>query len=89
MELRLRTVVNGGTRQDAATSDMIADVAQLVRYISQFMTLYPGDMINTGTPAGVALGSPDPKPYLRVGDVVELSISGLGAQRQRLVDARR
>jgi 2-keto-4-pentenoate hydratase/2-oxohepta-3-ene-1,7-dioic acid hydratase in catechol pathway len=87
-ELHLRTDVNGETRQDATTADMIADVSHLVGYISQFMTLYPGDVINTGTPAGVALGYPDPKPYLRAGDVVELSISGLGAQRQRFVDAR-
>lgn len=53
-----------------------------MRYLSQFMTLYPGDIINTGTPAGVALGHPDPKPYLRAGDVVELEIDGLGRQRQ-------
>ena len=86
--LHLRTDVNGETRQDATTADMIAGVADLVTYISQFMTLYPGDVVNTGTPAGVALGFPDPKPYLRAGDVVELSISGLGAQRQRLVDAQ-
>jgi 2-keto-4-pentenoate hydratase/2-oxohepta-3-ene-1,7-dioic acid hydratase in catechol pathway len=48
------------------------------------MTLYPGDVINTGTPAGVALGQPEPKPYLRVGDTVELEIDGLGRQRQTL-----
>jgi len=53
-----------------------------VRYLSQFMVLEPGDVINTGTPAGVALGHPDPKPYLRAGQVVELGISGLGTQRQ-------
>lgn len=87
--LHLRTLVNGETRQDATTADMIAGVAHLVRYISQFMALYPGDVINTGTPAGVALGFPDPKPYLRPGDVVELSIAGLGVQRQRLVAATR
>ena len=49
--------------------------------------LYPGDVINTGTPAGVALGAPEPKPYLRAGDVVELEIGGLGRQRQELKDA--
>lgn len=48
----------------------------MVRYVSQFMTLYPGDVINTGTPAGVALGRPEPKPFLRAGDVVELEIPG-------------
>ena len=60
---------------------MIFGVDYLVWYLSQFMTLYPGDVINTGTPAGVALGRPD-KPYLRPGDVVELEIDGLGRQRQ-------
>jgi len=62
-------------------------VAEVVRYLSQFMTLYPGDVINTGTPSGVALGQPDPKPYLRPGDIVELSIEGLGQQRQELKSA--
>ncbi len=51
------------------------------------MTLHPGDVINTGTPAGVAMGQPEPKPYLRAGDVVELEIDGLGRQRQELKDA--
>ncbi len=66
---------------------MIFDVFEIVRYVSQFMTLYPGDLINTGTPAGVALGQPEPKPYLKAGDVVELEIDGLGRQRQELVEA--
>ena len=66
---------------------MIFDVAEIVRYVSQFMVLEPGDLINTGTPAGVALGLPD-QPYLRAGDVVELEIDGLGAQRQVLAGAR-
>jgi 2-keto-4-pentenoate hydratase/2-oxohepta-3-ene-1,7-dioic acid hydratase in catechol pathway len=57
-------------------------VAEVVRYLSQFMVLRPGDLINTGTPAGVALGQPEPKPYLRAGDVVELEIEGLGKQKQ-------
>jgi 2-keto-4-pentenoate hydratase/2-oxohepta-3-ene-1,7-dioic acid hydratase in catechol pathway len=61
---------------------MIFSVAELVRYVSQFMVLEPGDVINTGTPAGVALGQPEPKPYLRPGDVIELEIDGLGRQRQ-------
>jgi 2-keto-4-pentenoate hydratase/2-oxohepta-3-ene-1,7-dioic acid hydratase in catechol pathway len=61
---------------------MIFPVAELIRYVSQFMVLEPGDVINTGTPAGVALGQPEPKPYLRAGDVIELEIEGLGRQRQ-------
>lgn len=51
------------------------------------MVLRPGDIINTGTPAGVAMGQPEPKPYLRAGDVVELEIEGLGRQRQELKEA--
>jgi 2-keto-4-pentenoate hydratase/2-oxohepta-3-ene-1,7-dioic acid hydratase in catechol pathway len=74
--------VNGEVRQNSSTKDMIFHVGELIRYLSQFMVLEPGDLINTGTPHGVALGHPDPKPYLRDGDVVELEISGLGRQRQ-------
>jgi len=85
--LALTTVVNGDVRQSESTADMVVGAGELVRYISQFMVLYPGDVINTGTPAGVALGQPDPKPYLRAGDVAELSITGLGSQRQRFVAA--
>ncbi|MFD5470271.1 fumarylacetoacetate hydrolase family protein [Streptomyces sp. NPDC127105] len=85
--LPLRLWVNGELRQDGSTADQIFPVAEVVRYVSQFMTLYPGDVINTGTPAGVALGQPEPKPYLRAGDVVELEIEGLGRQRQELKDA--
>ncbi|WP_432036718.1 fumarylacetoacetate hydrolase family protein [Streptomyces cucumeris] len=85
--LRLRLWVNGELKQDGSTADQIFGVAHVVRYLSQFMTLYPGDVINTGTPAGVALGHPEPKPYLRAGDVVELEIDGLGRQRQELKDA--
>jgi len=81
-DLRLRLWVNGEPRQDSNTKNMVFGVYEIVRYLSQFMTLYPGDLINTGTPAGVALGQPDPKPYLRAGDVVELEIDGLGRQRQ-------
>ena len=80
--LGLRLWVNGELKQNGDTADQIFPVAEVVRYLSQFMTLYPGDVINTGTPAGVALGHPDPKPYLRAGDVVELEIDGLGRQRQ-------
>jgi 2-keto-4-pentenoate hydratase/2-oxohepta-3-ene-1,7-dioic acid hydratase in catechol pathway len=80
--LGLRLWVNGELKQNGDTADQIFPVAEVVRYLSQFMTLYPGDVINTGTPAGVALGHPDPKPFLRAGDVVELEIDGLGRQRQ-------
>ncbi len=80
--LGLRLWVNGEKRQDGTTADQIFPVARVVRYLSRFMTLYPGDVINTGTPAGVAMGMPEPKPYLRAGDVVELEIDGLGRQRQ-------
>ncbi|MFF7213389.1 fumarylacetoacetate hydrolase family protein [Streptomyces sp. NPDC008238] len=85
--LGLRLWVNGDLKQDGTTAEQIFPVAEVVRYVSQFMTLYPGDVINTGTPAGVALGRPEPKPYLRAGDVVELEIDGLGHQRQALKDA--
>ncbi|MDF9813424.1 fumarylacetoacetate hydrolase family protein [Streptomyces sp. SPB162] len=85
--LGLRLWVNGEPKQNGSTADQIFPVAEVVRYLSHFMTLYPGDVINTGTPAGVALGQPDPKPYLRAGDVVELEIDGLGRQRQVLADA--
>ncbi|MGX1910356.1 fumarylacetoacetate hydrolase family protein [Streptomyces phaeochromogenes] len=85
--LGLKLWVNGELRQDGSTSDQIFSVAEVVRYVSQFMTLYPGDVINTGTPAGVALGMPEPKPFLRAGDVVELEIEGLGRQRQEFKPA--
>lgn len=79
--LALRLWVNGELRQDGTTADMIFGVHHIVAYLSQFMVLEPGDVINTGTPAGVALGRPD-QPYLRKGNVVELEIDGLGRQRQ-------
>ncbi|MEU3690138.1 fumarylacetoacetate hydrolase family protein [Streptomyces narbonensis] len=85
--LGLRLWVNGELKQDGHTSDQIFPVAEVVRYVSRFMTLYPGDIINTGTPAGVAMGQPEPKPYLRPGDVVELEVDGLGRQRQELKGA--
>jgi len=86
-DLSLKLWVNGELKQDGTTAEQIFSVAEVVRYVSQFMTLYPGDVINTGTPAGVAMGAPEPKPYLRGGDVVELEISGLGRQRQEFKDA--
>src|SRR5215472_7064041 len=73
--------VNGEFRQRSSTSEMIFGVPFLVSYISQFMTLLPGDMISTGTPAGVGLGMKPPQ-YLNSGDVVELGIEGLGESRQ-------
>jgi 2-keto-4-pentenoate hydratase/2-oxohepta-3-ene-1,7-dioic acid hydratase in catechol pathway len=79
--LGLRLWVNGELRQSGSTADMIFGIAELIHYLSQFMVLRPGDLINTGTPAGVALGLPD-HPYLRAGDVVEVEIDGLGRQRQ-------
>ncbi|WSQ09494.1 fumarylacetoacetate hydrolase family protein [Streptomyces sp. NBC_01231] len=85
--LSLRLWVNGELKQDGTTAEQIFPVGEVVRYVSQFMTLYPGDVINTGTPAGVALGAPEPKPFLRAGDVVDLEIAGLGRQRQEFKDA--
>src|SRR5215470_1567124 len=76
--------VNGIFRQRSSTSEMIFDVPTLVSYVSQFMTLLPGDIISTGTPAGVALGMKPPE-YLKVNDVVELGIDQLGESRQRVV----
>ncbi|WP_246142179.1 fumarylacetoacetate hydrolase family protein [Lacisediminihabitans profunda] len=78
--LRLRSLVNGDPRQDSSTSDLIFDVAQVVFELSQYMVLEPGDVINTGTPQGVALSGRF--PYLRPGDVVECEVEGLGRQRQ-------
>lgn len=76
--------VNGVLRQKSNTSNMIFDVPTLVSYISQFMTLLPGDVISTGTPAGVGLGL-QPPVYLKAGDVVELGMDGLGQSRQVVV----
>ncbi|MBK5277303.1 MAG: fumarylacetoacetate hydrolase family protein [Bacteroidia bacterium] len=73
--------VNGKMMQDNNTDDMIFEVPFLVSYISQFMTLLPGDVISTGTPAGVGFGF-NPPIYLKAGDVIELGIEGLGEQRQ-------
>ncbi|WP_030664199.1 fumarylacetoacetate hydrolase family protein [Streptomyces rimosus] len=84
--LGMRLSVNGVRRQDGSTKDMIFHVAEIIRYLSQYMVLEPGDLINTGTPAGVALGLPG-RPYLRAGDTVELSIDGLGSQRQTFAAA--
>lgn len=85
--LDVKLWVNGELKQDGNTSDQIFPVGEVVRYVSQFMTLYPGDVIVTGTPGGVAAGQPEPKPFLRAGDVVEVEIDGLGRQRQEFKDA--
>jgi 2-keto-4-pentenoate hydratase/2-oxohepta-3-ene-1,7-dioic acid hydratase in catechol pathway len=88
LDLQLR--VNGETRQKSNTANMIFGVRHLVWYLSRFMVLRPGDVINSGTPAGVALGMPG-QPYLREGDLVEVEISGpgvhLGVQRHTLGQA--
>lgn len=85
--LPLWLTVNGHEMQRGNTSNMIFDVNHLVSYVSQFMSLLPGDVISTGTPAGVGLGK-KPPVYLNAGDVVELGIEGLGVQRQVVVDPR-
>ena len=76
--------VNGQTMQSGSTRTMVYGVAHLVSYLSQFMTLHPGDVISTGTPPGVGMGQKPPQ-YLRPGDVVELGIEGLGRQRQDVI----
>ncbi len=76
--------INGETLQHSNTSDFIFDIPKVVSYISQFMTLLPGDIISTGTPFGVGLGFNPPK-YLKAGDVMELGIDGLGVSRQEVI----
>ncbi|NMA78791.1 MAG: fumarylacetoacetate hydrolase family protein [Actinomycetales bacterium] len=83
--LRLWSAVNGEARQGSTTADMIFTVAQIVHHLSQFMVLSPGDVLNTGTPQGVALSGRF--PYLSAGDVVEVGIEHLGTQRTRFVPA--
>lgn len=79
--VRLWLKLNGKKIQDSSTSDFIFNIQHVVSYVSRFMTLLPGDVISTGTPAGVGLGF-DPPTYLKPGDVVELGIDGLGMQKQ-------
>jgi 2-keto-4-pentenoate hydratase/2-oxohepta-3-ene-1,7-dioic acid hydratase in catechol pathway len=83
--LRMRSFVNGEPRQDSTTADMLFGVAALVHDLSQYLVLEPGDLLNTGTPQGVALSGRF--PYLSVGDVMEIEIDGLGRQRSVLVQA--
>jgi 2-keto-4-pentenoate hydratase/2-oxohepta-3-ene-1,7-dioic acid hydratase in catechol pathway len=85
-DLRLRLWVNGELRQDGTTADMIFSVDHLIWYLSQFMTLEPGDVINTGTPAGVGMGMKPPR-YLTAGDVIETEITGLGRHKSILEQA--
>lgn len=83
-DLAMWLTVNGEMRQNGSTRTMVYGVRHLVSYLSQFMTLHPGDVISTGTPPGVGLGMKPPQ-YLRAGDVVELGINGLGRQRQDVI----
>ena len=82
--LRLWLKVNGKLLQDGNTSNFIFNIPQVISYTSRFMTLLPGDIISTGTPAGVGLGF-DPPVYLKAGDVIELGIDGLGESKQTCV----
>jgi len=82
--LAMWLTVNGEKMQDGNTSNLIFNVPHVVSYLSNFMSLLPGDVISTGTPAGVGMGM-DPERYLKHGDVVELGIDGLGSSRQNVV----
>ena len=84
-KLGMWLTVNGQKEQDGSTTTMVYGVAFLVSYLSQFMTLHPGDIISTGTPPGVGMGKKPPR-YLKHGDVVELGIDGLGTQKQTFVN---
>jgi 2-keto-4-pentenoate hydratase/2-oxohepta-3-ene-1,7-dioic acid hydratase in catechol pathway len=86
--LKMALSVNGKVMQSGSTANMIFSVGHLVAYASHFMTLLPGDVMSTGTPAGVGMGRKPPR-YLKPGDIVETSIEGLGTQRQRVVAPNR
>ena len=83
--LNLWLKLNGENVQDGNTNDFVFNVQEVISYLSQFMSLMPGDIISTGTPAGVGLGFNPPK-YLKHGDVIELGIEGLGTARQEVID---
>ena len=83
-DLPMWLTVNGEKVQNGSTKTMVYGVAYLISYLSQFMTLHPGDVISTGTPPGVGLGMKPPR-YLKAGDVVELGVAGLGQQRQDVI----
>ncbi|SOB86465.1 2-keto-4-pentenoate hydratase/2-oxohepta-3-ene-1,7-dioic acid hydratase (catechol pathway) [Sphingomonas guangdongensis] len=85
--LRLWLDVNGERQQDGSTATMIFSVAQIIAYLSQIMTLLPGDIVTTGTPPGVGMGQKPSPRFLKDGDVVTLGIDGLGQQRQTFVAA--
>ena len=80
--LRLWLTVNGKMMQDGNTKNLVFNIPKIVSYLSQFMTLLPGDVISTGTPAGVGLGQKPEPVYIKEGDVIELGIEGLGSSRQ-------
>jgi 2,4-diketo-3-deoxy-L-fuconate hydrolase len=84
-QLKMWLKVNGQFKQNGTSATMVFDVPTLVSYLSQFMTLLPGDVISTGTPAGVAFGMKPTPVYLKEGDVVDLGIEGLGESRQKVV----
>lgn len=83
-QLRLWFTLNGQKMQDGNTSNLIFNIPHLISYTSQFMTLLPGDIISTGTPAGVGMGM-NPQLYLKPGDIMELGIDGLGSSRQEVI----
>ncbi|MNQ33750.1 Ureidoglycolate lyase [compost metagenome] len=83
-DLEMWLEVNGKRYQNGSTRTMVFGVAQLVAYVSRFMTLYPGDLISTGTPPGVGMGQKPAPIYLKAGDEIKLGIAGLGEQRQRV-----
>lgn len=83
--LPLQLMLNGDVKQDSSTADLIFGVAHVLSYISQFMTLLPGDVVSTGTPSGVGAGHVPPV-FLKAGDVMEATVQGLGTQRQRVVE---
>ena len=85
-DLAMTLSVNGHLYQNGSTATMVYKVPFLISYLSQFMSLHPGDVITTGTPPGVGMGQ-DPKVFLKPGDVMELSVAGLGQQRQTVVAA--
>jgi 2,4-didehydro-3-deoxy-L-rhamnonate hydrolase len=84
-DLRLWLTVNGTMMQDGNTKNLVFKIPHLVSYLSQFMTLLPGDIISTGTPAGVGLGQKPEPVYIKPGDVIELGIHGLGSSRQKAI----
>ena len=84
-DLRLWLTVNGKMMQDGNTKNLVFNIPHLVSYLSQFMSLLPGDIISTGTPAGVGLGQKPEPVYIKAGDVIELGIDGLGSSKQTAI----